>query len=102
MSTRYLLYHYVRPDLRLTAPLSSKLLHCIVCHFSERFVVFRTVLCVRLERFEMILTQRLFIYFSKRTSASASVIVIVTFINKTYQKTNRVMMTHEQFDPLAL
>ena len=66
-------------------------------------MVFQTVLCVRLERFEMILTQRLFIYFfSKRTSASASVIVIVTFISKTYQKTNRVMMTHEQSDPLAL
>ena len=47
--------------------------------FSERFVMFRTVLCVRLEeRFQMTLTQRLFIYlFSKRKSVSASVIVIV-------------------------
>ncbi len=52
--------------------------------FSERFVMFRTVLCVRLEeRFEMTLTQRLFIYlFSKRNSISASVMVIVNVISK--------------------
>ena len=36
-------------------------LYCM--SFSERFVMFRTVLCVRLEEcFEMTLTQRLFIY----------------------------------------
>ena len=66
--------------------------------------MFRTVLCVRLECFEMTLTQRLFIhFFSKRTSVSAFVIVIVTFIiSKAYQKTNRVKMTHEQIDPFAL
>ena len=56
-------------------------LYCM--SFSGRFVMFRTLLCVRLERFEMTLTQRLFIYFfSKRTSIPASVIVIVTFISK--------------------
>ena len=52
--------------------------------FSERFVIFKTELCVRLEeRFEMTLTRRLFTYlFSKRNSVSATVIIIVNFISK--------------------
>ena len=46
--------------------------------------MFRTGLRVRLEeRFEMTLTQRLFIYiFSKRDAIPASVMVIVNFISK--------------------
>ncbi len=57
-------------------------LYCM--SFSERFVMLRLVLCVRLEEcFEMTLTQRLYKYlFSKRNSSSASVIVIVNFISK--------------------
>ena len=57
-------------------------LYCL--SFSGRFVMFRTVLRVRLEDyFEMTLTQRLFIYiFSKRDPISASVMVIVNSISK--------------------
>ena len=57
-------------------------LYCL--SFSERFVMFRTGLRVRLEeRFEMTLTQRLFIYiFSKRDAIPAPVMVIVNFISK--------------------
>ena len=65
-----------------TAFLEGIALYCM--SFSERFVMLRTDLCVRLEvRFEMTLTQRLFIYrFSKRNSTFASVMVIVKSISK--------------------